>query len=69
MQIEVRKSEEKVERVYPYIGESRDGVRILFTSKQQGMVIAPVAGECWHEWSEDKYTPIAKVKKLIIETE
>lgn len=77
MQIEVRKSEAKVEREYPYVGVSKlTGIQVLFTATNTGIVIKDELDENYEvghysdEWGEfDNFTVIAKVKKLIIETE
>jgi hypothetical protein len=77
MQIEVRKSEAKVEREYPYIGETKDPFKhVLFFSKNNGVVIKsddedlnPIGYIPESGWREICFTPIAKVTKLIIETE
>lgn len=77
MQIEVRKSEAKVEREYPYVGvfdEDGQELKVLFLSDDTGIVVSDTAeeritGEFDDDWQEEDFTPIAKVKKLIIETE
>lgn len=62
MKVEVIKEEKKTERKYPYLGEAKSGIVVLFLEPKVGIVLRTnstyYTGEYRCDWHEDFFKPL-----------